>query len=123
MHRLLQKEYFWRYSYKSITEFVQNCLVCKSNTMQTLNVIKHSENISPWKEIEFHRIQPNKISQDNHELVIIYDPVSLWVSAAAIKQCSCEMAEFILENFCNYGVASCTTYGLNSTEFKDLTEQ
>lgn len=124
MHRLLQKECFWRYSYKSITEFVQNCPVCKSNSMPTtLNLIKPSKVLSPWKEIEFHLIKPNESHEDDHKFVVIYDPVSLWVSVAAIKPCSSDMAEFILENYSNYGVATCTIYGLNSAQFLELKEE
>lgn len=123
MHRLLQKECFWRYSYKSITEFVQNCPVCNSNSMPTLNLTKPSKFLSPWKEIEFHLIKPNQVHEDNQRLVIIYDPVSFWVSVAAIKPFSCDMAEFILENYSNFGVASCTIYGLNSIQFLELKEE
>lgn len=124
MHRMLQKHHFWRYSYKSITEYVQNCAVCKSNDIPSAhNFVKPIKAVSPWSEIEFHRIKPIQTSQDNYFLVVVYDPVSLWISAASVKPCSYDMAEFLLENFCSYGVASCSVYGLDSLEFMGLKEE
>ena len=122
MHRILQKEYFWRYSYKTITEYVKNCGVCKSNDTPTPNIVKSKKSLYLWSEIEFHRIKPINASQDDHFL-IIYDPVSFWVSAAAIRPSLCDMAEFLFESFCNYGVTSCTIYGLDSFEFMEFKEQ
>uniref|UniRef100_A0A0P6D7J8 RNA-directed DNA polymerase n=1 Tax=Daphnia magna TaxID=35525 RepID=A0A0P6D7J8_9CRUS len=120
MHRMLQQTHFWRYSYKSITEYVQNCTVCKSNAMTTLNFVKSNKVTCPWTEIEFHQIKPNQSSQEKYLLLIIYDPVSFWISVAAIKPSSYDMAEFLFENLCSYGVALCTVYGLNSFEFMEL---
>jgi hypothetical protein len=123
MHRILQQKHFWRYSYKSISEYVQNCGTCKSNASPIINFEKPCKTLSPWNEIEFHQLKPNQSSHENHLLLIIYDPVSSWVSAAVIKPCPCDMAEFLFENFCNYGVALCTVYGLNSFEFMELNEE
>lgn len=117
---MLQQTHFWRYSYKSITEYVQNCTVCKSNAMTTLNFVKSNKVTCPWTEIEFHQIKPNHSSQEKYLLLIIYDPVSFWISVAAIKPSSYDMAEFLFENLCSYGVALCTVYGLNSFEFMEL---
>lgn len=123
MLRMLQQKYFWRYSYKSITEFVQNCCVCKSNATPTLNFAKPNKVVSPWSEIEFHRIKPSQSSQEESLLLIMYDPVSFWISAAATESSYYNMAEFLFENLCNYGVALCTVYGLNSFEFMELKEE
>ncbi|XP_057370368.1 uncharacterized protein LOC130691442 [Daphnia carinata] len=120
MHRMLQQTHFWRYSYKSITEYVQNCMVCKSNSTTTLHLVKPNKVTSPWTEIEFHQIKPNQSSQEKFLLLILYDPVSFWISVAAIKPSSYDMAEFLFENLCSYGVAICTVYGLNSFEFMEL---
>lgn len=125
MHRLLNKTYFWRYSYKSITDFVQKCSTCSSTSYSPSSEPKKSLiTNSPWKEIEFHQFKPHTTSlspsSENQHLVLIYDPVSLWVSASAIKPQSHEMAEFIFENLSNYGVASCTVHGLSFSEFLEL---
>jgi hypothetical protein len=123
MHRILQQKLFWRYSYKSISEYVQNCAICKSNASPIFTFEKPHKVLTPWNEIEFHQLKPNQLSAENYLLLIIYDPASSWVSAAAVKPCSCDVAEFLIENFCNYGVASCTVYGLNSFEFVELKEE
>ena len=80
--------------------------------------------LAPWNEIEFHQLKPSQLSPEDHLLLVIYDPASAWVSAAAVlKPCSCDVAEFLFENFCNYGVALCTVYGFNSFEFMELKEE
>lgn len=124
MHRILNKDYFWRYSYKSVTEYVQNCETCSSNSLPRsvpTEIIR--KNTSPWKEIELYQIKPDRPSSslDSHVFILIYDPVSSWVSATAIQSHHPnELAEFVFENFCNFGVASCTVHGLSSNQFMEL---
>ena len=124
MHRILQQKHFWRYSYKSISEYVQNCEMCKPNASPITTFEKPYKVLAPWNEIEFHQLKPSQLSPEDHLLLVIYDPASAWVSAAAVlKPCSCDVAEFLFENFCNYGVALCTVYGFNSFEFMELKEE
>ena len=124
MHRILQQKHFWRYSYKSISEYVQNCEMCKSNASPITTFEKPYKVLVPWNEIEFHQLKPSQLSPEDHLLLVFYDPASAWVSAAAVlKPCSCDVAEFLFENFCNYGVALCTVYGFNSFEFMELKEE
>ena len=111
-------------SYKSISEYVQNCEMCKSNASPITTFEKPYKVLAPWNEIEFHQLKPSQLSPEDHLLLVIYDPASAWVSAAAVlKPCSCDVAEFLFENFCNYGVALCTVYGFNSFEFMELKEE
>lgn len=123
MHSLLQKEYFWRYSYKTVTEYVQNCAVCKKNESPLPNLKKNSIALTPWAEVEYYQIKITETTDRKSLFVVLFDPSSLWVSAVAIKPYALKKAEFILENFCNFGIASCTVYGLNSIEFMDLQEE
>jgi hypothetical protein len=98
--------------------------MCKSNASPIITFEKPYKVLAPWNEIEFHQLKPSQPSPEDHLLLVIYDPASAWVSAAAVlKPCSCDVAEFLFENFCNYGVALCTVYGFNSFEFMELKEE
>ena len=77
----------------------------------------------PWKEIELHCFGPIEPSNNNREyLAIIYDPVSRWISAESVGK-KAEMAEFLFENFCNYGATLCYAFGVDGTEFNDLKQR
>jgi len=126
MHQILQKTYFWRYSNKSIANFIDKCSLCKTSETLTpttnfskVKSIKHS-----WDEIEMYCLGPIQppSTKNQQYLAIIYDPVSRWVSIEPVENKS-EMALFLFENFCNYGVTICYTFGVNEDEFGDLKQR
>lgn len=122
MHRQLQKDYFWRYSYKSVADFVQKCTRCTPPN-EACVVTKPSKSLLPWNQIELHLIvSPEPVDSDQY-LGVLYDPISNWVSASALPRDVLELVSFVLENFCNYGPARCSVYDLSREEFSQLAER
>ena len=127
MNQILQKSYFWRYSYRSITNFIDNCSICKTTDGTSAPATKLSKpktTVHPWNKIEMHCLGPIQLSaiKGQRYLAIIYDPVSHWISAEPIEN-KPDMALFLFENFCNYGATLCHAFGVNEVEFEDLKDR
>ena len=127
MHQVLQKTHFWRYSNRSIANFINNCSSCKTTCEvpePTVNCSKPKSTVVPWDEIEMHCLGPIQplAEKDQQYLAIIYDPVSRWISAEPIEN-KADMAVFLFENFCNHGAAICYTFGVDENEFEDLKQR
>ena len=123
MHRLLIQEYFWRYSYKNVSDFVQRCAVCQSNNEQC--VVKTTESRNPWTDVNLFIVRPPEPSSEDQVLAILHDPASFWLSATALRSSSLviEMALFLFENICNHGRVSFSTNGLTPEEFAGLEKE
>ena len=102
MLRMLLKDYFWRNAQLTVVEYIKNCTVCTSNSTFPLEPLANKNQINPWRNVEFHWLEPVH-SQQNNCLALIYDPASFWLSAAPILFNSFEISLFMFENFCNHG--------------------
>ena len=102
MLRMLLKDYFWRNSQHTVEEYVKNCAVCTTNSTLSLEPLANNNPINPWRNVEFHWLEPEN-SGENYSLAVIYDPASFWLSAAPILFNSFEISLFMFENFCNHG--------------------
>ena len=125
MHQILQGSYFWRYSYKSVVEYIQNCPICKSNVVSSIQPSQEYQRpVTPWSLVELHLIGPFESSESgNHFLLVLFDPVSHWVAASSVQsELTSEISMFLLENMCNFGVVRCLTYGLDPDQLFVLTE-
>lgn len=127
MHRSLMQDYFWRFSYKSVTDFIQQCSICRSNNDDTSTQparVDVDEIQFPWSNTILTIIPHPSRESSNPVLAVLYDPVSFWMSATITlqsdKNFSFELAVFLFENICNHGIVCCSTYGLELEEFSQL---
>lgn len=118
------QEYFWRYSYKSVSDFIQRCPVCRSNNEQNdAAPVKTNEPRHPWTHVDFFLMKSPHPSSDQ-VLAILHDPASFWLSATALRPSSpTEMALFLLENIVNHGMTAFSTYGLTPEDFAALEQE
>lgn len=127
MHRSLTQDYFWRFSYKSVTDFIQQCSFCRSNNGDTSAQparVDADEIQFPWSNTMLTITTHPSRESSSPVLATLYDPVSFWMSATITLQSSknfpFELAVFLFENICNHGIVCCSTYGLDLEEFSQL---
>ena len=129
MHALLQTSYFWRYSYKSVLDHVQNCPICSVAPSTSVKHVgmEEIEQISPavvWSHIELHFVGPLKSSKRDHQfLLIAFDPASRWVAASPIRDKQLEATAFLIETMCNYGLTACSLFDIDVDEYVHFKEQ
>lgn len=116
MHEQIKKQYFWRYCYKTISQFVQDCHSCSVKQQEESRIPRSISNASssPWTHLKFYRFSTPDIQTAKQHFIILFDPVSSWISAAAISSSPSSIAEFLFENIVNFGAFhSCTLYDVS----------